>query len=263
MNFLIGCDPEVFVTRDGVYQNAHGLIAGDKKYPQKVRNGAVQVDGMALEFNTTPAATEDEFSFFVEDVYSQLRLMVPEYTVVTTPVAMFTEEFLKSQPAASLELGCDPDYNAWDGFANERPDATRPMRTASGHIHIGWTNDVKEGDPEHEGMCRAAGKQMDFYLGLASIFYDPDTLRREMYGKAGAIRMKPYGVEYRTLSNAWLKSNSLTRWVYRSAVAGMQRLAGGEPLVEKYGDIQHIINTSDMKAAEKIIVAEGLEVCYG
>ena len=56
-NILIGCDPEVFVKQNGVFRSAHGLIRGDKKNPQKIRSGAVQVDGMALEFNIDPART--------------------------------------------------------------------------------------------------------------------------------------------------------------------------------------------------------------
>jgi len=52
---LVGCDPEYFVKKNGIFQSAHGLIMGDKKNPQKVRNGAVQVDGMAVEFNIDPA----------------------------------------------------------------------------------------------------------------------------------------------------------------------------------------------------------------
>ena len=54
---LVGCDPEVFVKQNGVFKSAFGLIKGDKKNPQKIRNGAVQVDGMALEFNIDPAAS--------------------------------------------------------------------------------------------------------------------------------------------------------------------------------------------------------------
>ena len=57
---LVGCDPEVFVAQGGVFKSAYNLIKGDKKNPQKIRSGAVQVDGMALEFNIDPAATENE-----------------------------------------------------------------------------------------------------------------------------------------------------------------------------------------------------------
>jgi hypothetical protein len=104
---------------------------------------------------------------------------------------------------------------------------------------------------------------MDFYLGLPSLVYDAATRRREMYGKAGAYRPKSYGVEYRTLSNAWLNSAELIRWVYRATQKGVLSVIGGDMLVEKYGDIQDIINTSDVTAALAIIKAENLEVCYG
>jgi len=103
----------------------------------------------------------------------------------------------------------------------------------------------------------------DPYPCQCSLFYDDETQRREMYGKAGACRYKSYGVEYRTLSNAWLKSEALMRWVFRNAVKGVQEIMNGNSLVAKYGDIQHIINNSDVKAARAIIKKEKLEVCLG
>lgn len=263
MKILVGCDPEVFVKQNGVFKSAFGLIHGDKKNPQKVNKGAVQVDGMALEFNIDPAASEDEFCINVQDVFNTMKLMVPDYEVVTVPVAHFDPEYISNQPAAALELGCDPDFNAWNGLVNDKPNGNRPMRTASGHVHIGWTENQSPDNPMHKGMCEAAARQMDFYLGLPSLMYDDDTERREMYGKAGCLRFKPYGVEYRTLSNAWLKSENLMRWVYRNTVGGMQALIAGKALSDKYGDIQDIINSSDRKEAKKIIDAEGIEVCYG
>lgn len=260
---LLGCDPEVFVKQNGIFKSAFGLIKGDKKNPQKVPRGAVQVDGMALEFNIDPAASEDEFSISVQQVLDHMKKMVPDYEVVATPVAHFDAAYLFSQPKEALELGCEPDFNAWTGAANDRPDADRPMRTASGHVHVGWTSDEDIRDPQHLHRCNLVAKNLDFFLGLASLEYDQDKERREMYGKAGACRYKSYGVEYRTLSNAWLKNASLIRWVYRAAHAGVEATMGGRFLFEKHGDIQHIINTSDVKAARKIIKAEGLEVCYG
>lgn len=260
---LIGCDPEVFVKQEGIFKSAFGLIKGDKKNPHKVRRGAVQVDGMALEFNIDPAASEDEFCINVQDVFDQMKLMVPTYEVVAVPCADFDPAYLEAQPAAALELGCDPDYNAWTGLANKRPDGKVPMRTAAGHIHIGWTQGEDINNPDHVARAHMAARQMDFYIGLGSLMYDNDTKRRSMYGKAGADRIKPYGVEYRTPSNAWLKSESLMRWVYRSAITGMQELMNGNDLSQKYGDIQEIINTSNVKAAKEIIENEKLEVCYG
>jgi hypothetical protein len=263
MEILVGCDPEVFVKQNGVFKSAFGLIKGDKKNPQKVNRGAVQVDGMALEFNIDPAASEDEFCINVQEVFNTMKLMVPDYQIATVPVAHFDMEYIKSQPAAALELGCDPDFNAWSHAINEKPNGERPMRTASGHVHIGWCNDADINSAEHLGMAEVAVRQMDFYLGLPSLMYDDDKLRREMYGKAGCYRPKSYGVEYRTLSNAWLKSEALMRWVYRNTVKGMNDLINGKNLAEKYGDIQDIINNSDKKAAMEIVKAENIEVCYG
>lgn len=263
MEILVGCDPEVFVKQDGVFKSAFGLIKGDKANPQKVNRGAVQVDGMALEFNIDPAHSEDEFCINVQDVFNTMKLMVPDYEVVAVPVAHFDPAYIKNQPAAALELGCDPDFNGWNGLVNNKPNGERPMRTASGHVHIGWTKGMDVNDPAHIAQCNAAIRQMDFYLGLPSLAYDSDQERREMYGKAGCCRYKPYGTEYRTLSNAWLKSEALMRWVYRNTVKGMNELMAGNSLADKYGDIQEIINTGDKKAANKIIQAENIEVCYG
>ena len=193
MQILVGCDPEVFVKNNGKFISAHGLIKGDKKNPQPVNLGAVQVDGMALEFNINPAASEDEFLINVNEVFNTLKLMVPEYEVVAVPVADFDEEYMKQQPAEALELGCDPDYNAWYLAANDKPNGDRPFRTASGHVHIGWTNgeDIK-GD--HFFQAAEVAKQMDFFLGLPSLAYDDDVRRRELYGKFGCFRPKSYGV---------------------------------------------------------------------
>lgn len=260
---LVGCDPEVFVKQAGIFKSAHGLIKGTKDNPFKVPNGAVQVDGMALEFNIDPSATEDQFLFNVQDVLNTMSLMVPDYEIIVAPVADFSIDYLKAQPEEALELGCDPDYNAWTFTANPRPDGERPMRTASGHVHIGWTNGQDIDSVEHKQECESIARQMDFFLGLPSLMYDDDVRRRGMYGKAGACRFKPYGVEYRTLSNMWLKSENLIRWVFRSAIKGVEEAHKGNLLVEKYGDIQAIINNSDKAAAEKIIKQEGLEVCYG
>lgn len=259
-NILIGCDPEVFVKENGLFRSAHGLIKGDKKNPHKIRSGAVQVDGMALEFNIDPAKSEDEFVFLVNDVYEQMRLMVPQFEVVAVPVAKFDEAYMKEQPKEALELGCDPDFNGWTGDANVKPDADRPMRTASGHVHIGWTDGKNPLDNNHLHQCKMVARQMDFFLGLGSLFYDADRERREMYGKAGCFRPKPYGAEYRTLSNAWLNSEKTMRWVYRNARKGVEMLMEGVDLADKYGDIQAIINTSNRKEALKIMKAEKLEV---
>ena len=260
MKLLVGADPEVFAKLNGEYHSAHGLVKGTKNKPFPVQDGAVQVDGMALEFNIDPAEDEEEFIHNVDSVMAQLRAMVPEYEVVATPCAHFDQAHFDAQPVVAKDLGCDPDFNAWTQAENEKPVTDKPFRTGSGHVHLGWTKNA-EGQA-HLGMCADFVKQSDFYLGLPSLLFDNDVERRELYGKAGAYRPKSYGVEYRVLSNKWLADASLTRWVYRAAQACFNSMRGGM-LAEKYGDIQHIINTSNVDAARQIIQAEGLIVPEG
>jgi len=259
-NILVGCDPEVFVKQGGRFVSAHNLIPGTKQAPFKVEKGAVQVDGFALEFNIDPAASEDEFCINVSHVFNTLKLMVPNHEIHTVPVAEFGFEYMKQQPAESLELGCDPDFNAWERCENRKPNAEVDFRTASGHVHIGWTAGQDVWDMQHMEHCAEVTKQMDFMLGLPSLLYDNDVKRRTLYGKAGCFRPKAYGTEYRTLSNAWLKSEGLMRWVYRNVVSGMNRFNAGDILSQKYGDVQHIINNSLVEDALFIIQQEGIEV---
>lgn len=250
----IGADPELFLEENGTIVSGYGEINGTKTQPWFVDNGAVQVDGMALEFNIDPASNEEQFLFNIHSVLSQLRQMVPGRELALVPVAYFDEAYMQSQPKEALDLGCDPDFNAWSGMVNKKPDVNLPMRTAAGHVHVGWTENEDENDSTHIDMCRALVQQLDFYLGLPSLFLDKDTKRREMYGCAGAFRPKSYGVEYRVLSNFWLTSDDLIAWVFRNVTLAIQNI--DDSLAQKYGDIQDVINNSDKERALEIIHAE-------
>ena len=76
-------------------------------------------------------------------------------------------------------------------------------------------------------------KQLDRSLALASILWDDDTQRRTMYGQLGCFRPKPYGVEYRVLSNAWVKDERLAAWVFNAAKKAVEALLNGERWYEQ------------------------------
>lgn len=258
---LVGADPELFVKQNGKHVSGYGLIPGDKIEPHKVDKGAVQVDGMALEFNIDPAADEQEFITNLDTVMGILAKMVPEHEVVADPVAHFTKEYMATQPFKALELGCEPDYNAWTGQENVKPDGDKPFRTGAGHVHVGVIEGADPTNPDFFKVCCDANREMDVFLGLPSLFYDADAERRELYGKAGAFRPKSYGFEYRTLSNAWLRNEGLMRWVYKATQNCMKGFLDGARLADKYAksvDVQEIINTSNKKEASKIIRDAGL-----
>ena len=227
VEFLIGCDPEVFVKNaQGEFVSAHGMIPGTKTEPLKVRNGMVQVDGMALEFGIDPAATKKDFVYRINDVLSQLKEMLPEgHSLSISSIAEFSPEVIAAQPEEALELGCDPDYNAYTLDKNPRPKLTNPnIRSAGGHVHIGWGAKLPTRDPKHIEACAALAAEMDYYMGAASLAWDKDSVRRSIYGAAGAFRPKPYGMEYRSGSNQWLKSDELIGFVFDTTTRAVESL---------------------------------------
>lgn len=230
LNFTIGADPEFFVARGGKPVSAYGLVPGTKKEPFKVDNGAVQVDGMALEFNINPADTEKDFINNLDVVLKTILAMVPGYEMYPAPVAEFGKEYIQAQPEEAKMLGCDPDFNAYTKDANPRPNGDAPFRTASGHVHIGWTNGVDPHDPGHFEACCTLSKMLDLRLGIPSLIWDKDKKRRSLYGQPGCFRPKSYGMEYRVLSNAWLnpKHPHLRKLVFGETVKAVQDLFNKE-----------------------------------
>ena len=207
--FKFGCDPELFVFDPEGRPVPADMIPGTKECPYPVEHGAVQRDGFAAEFNTEPATTFKEFNRNIEAVMKQLTAFLPAgYTLQAVPSANFAPEIFDAAPDDAKELGCMPDFDAWTGEMNPPPrDPSNPyLRTASGHLHIGWTEDAELDDLQHIMNCRDLVKQFDWYLGGWSVKMDSDPTRRKLYGRAGACRFKPYGVEYRVLSNFWITS---------------------------------------------------------
>lgn len=208
--FQFGADPELFILdENGKPVTAEGIIPGDKENPHKVKKGAVQVDGMAAEFNIDPVTNFQDFNSNVADVLKTLEGYLPAgHTLSIVPAVVFSQEAFDKAPDKAKELGCNPDFNAWTGDINPPPsDPDNPfLRTASGHIHFGWTDDADCGDATHIMNCQDLVKQLDWFLGAWSVRMDPDPTRRRLYGKAGAYRPKSYGVEYRVLSNFWIGS---------------------------------------------------------
>lgn len=237
MKILVGCDPELFVFNpEGKPISAHTMCKGTKEKPEKVNRGAVQVDGLALEFNTDPAEAGEEFNKNIETVLAIMESYIPKgHSLQAVPVAEFGAEYMKTLPKAVLELGCDPDYNAYTGKPNKRPNGAVDFRTGSGHIHIGWTEGMDPHDPEHFEACQMLVKELDYTLGYTSMLWDKDAKRRTLYGAAGAFRPKPYGVEYRTLSNAWVRNPKLREWIFSTVQKTVDALENGNSLFNKFG----------------------------
>lgn len=208
----VGCDPEVFLRdpESGNIVPAIGLVGGSKEDPRRVNCGAFQEDNIMAEINTVPANSEDEWVHNVQTVLQQLRDHVAPLELVIEPWVM-----LDAVIKGADMFGCSADYNVYDNCENPPVEAEQAglMRTASGNIHIGYD----ECNDRPDSRCNVV-RALDVYLGVPSVMLEPDAKRRELYGKAGAYRPTPYGVEYRVPSNFWLKDEKYMRWVYRAVV---------------------------------------------
>lgn len=249
----IGADPEVFVQVNSKFISGHTFPCGTKEAPRRVLNGYVQVDGCALEFNVTPAKTRAEFVDntirVFRDLHNLVRLSAPEASLIASPTVHFGKEYLDSLPKEVTRLGCNSDWNAYTMSENAPPDSDQTFRTGSGHIHVGFTEGANPGSVEHLKKCSFLAKELDYFLGLPSLMWDSDKERRCLYGKPGAFRPKSYGMEYRVLSNAWLRSKTTMELVYDQTVRGVTRafVSKKKPLHEKYGDLAQTLidnNTS-------------------
>jgi len=243
VDFMVGADPEFFVKKDGIVQSAFGLIQGTKFNPFKVNKGAVQVDGMALEYNIDPASSPEEFYENLTSVRDQLLNMIPGYEVEDKSSVVFDEEVFNKQPLEATLLGCEPDFNGWSMDVSNPPDASGRMRTAGGHVHVGGFHCNDPSNHSHFQTCGRLARIMDETLGIYSLLWDYDDKRRSMYGKAGCFRPKTYGMEYRTLSNKWIFQGRLTQFVFSAVEESLKKMF--DPNYQPNPEVEHIINESD------------------
>lgn len=252
---LIGADPETFVQQGPTITHCIGLLGGDKNRPRPVSGGAVQEDNVLFEFNVNPSSDASEFVATINevlregaDILSQVGLRI----VRNISSHIYNPEVIQGFPEKAFEFGCTPDYNAATGDVNQSPSATNEcLRTAGGHVHIGFGHLCTVTKQEQERV----GMMCDYLLGLPSLLEDDDDMRRELYGKAGAIRYKPYGVEYRTLSNYWIWDAGMIETIHHRAQKAFQerhRLEELQALIP-IADVQQVINTNNREQAKAFL----------
>lgn len=229
--YLFGADPELFVfnTKNRRFISAHDLIPGTKAKPHKVDRGAVQVDGVAAEFNIDPAPDFQTFKFNIDAVVAQLTEMIkdknPNYTLVAKPTANFGPKYFENLSEDTKMLGCDPDYCAVTGRENPAPNPNgKPFRTGGGHFHLGWTKDMDVTDEGHIRDCRVVINALHDIYSFEEDKWDKDTKRRRLYGKPYSYRPKSFGVEYRYLSNAWVFNETAMNFMFKTGLDVLKTL---------------------------------------
>lgn len=261
--YAIGADPEFFLTKDGQPVSAEGIFGGTKENPKPLldlpKGFFIQEDNVAGEFNIPPSKTADEFSTNIHKALRSIAKLIKHKKLTMEMVsAMHFPLHLLMTPQAQT-LGCEPDYNAWEGGKeNPKPVAPMTLRTAAAHVHISW-NLQQDGTFKVTDEERIRLVQLhDMYLGIPSILLTPKTERRSLYGKAGAYRPTPYGVEARCLDNFWLKAPTYRKHIYSTIYNLTKKLSTDnmmlfESLDDFADEVQHIINNHDQDEAVKFM----------
>ncbi len=260
MKLLVaGADPELFLKHPETHEliSAIGIVPGNKDNPydisdvlQSTKDGfAIQVDNVAAEFCIPPSASKEELTENILLVLNNFNKIVETDVCISTEAsAIFPPELLNNPIAQTF--GCDPDFNAWTERENRKPQSVnKNLRSVGGHIHVGYD------DISTQASLNII-KAMDLFLGVPSILLDSDTQRRELYGKAGAFRFKPYGVEYRTLSNFWIFSKDTIEWVFENTSKAVEFVNNEDNisiLNSLSNEIQTTINTNNLESAKALL----------
>lgn len=244
----IGADVEVFaVDKQGEFKSLCGLIGGTKEKPMQLghlpKGFCVQEDNVSLEFNIPPCSNKTSFVNSITCMVQNSAAILANnnFEISKKSSAQFSK--LELMHPNAIVFGCEPDYDAWKMIENKKPHCDdESLRTAGGHIHVDTSRNMVE-----------VVRNMDAFLGVPSVILDnseESIRRRKLYGKAGAMRPKPYGLEYRTLSNFWIFDEALVRWVFdntKKAVLSKIKFSKADGKA-----IQNCINTGDVNAAKHI-----------
>lgn len=203
---MLGCDPEFF------FKRKNEIIGAEKVLPVgglKTKGGKIIIDGVQGELNPNPSTNPDELYQNILDCFSELKNILSEDTTIDTSVTVeVSESEMQSLDDKSKQFGCAPSLNTSGVCGTGISDASKYLkRSAGGHIHLGHNNNEKliflfKHEPEK------VVNVLDIVVGNTCVILDRDEgniERRKTYGRAGEYRLPPHGLEYRTLSNFWLK----------------------------------------------------------
>lgn len=270
-----GCDPEFFFERDG------RIIGAEKVLPKEGKLGAERysdfgpksnglnlsafvLDGVQVELNPSPhtcrANLGNEIAAAFRVLKAHLEKMDGVKASFSATVTVPKRELDSLCDKAKL-LGCAPSLNSYSSSAKigVKDPAKFRKRSAGGHIHIGLG-----GDTFLYRERKRLVPILDILVGNTCVMIDRDpgaAERREHYGRAGEYRLPEHGLEYRTLSNFWLRSYQLMSFVMGMARLSVEVLATtdisgwnaeGELLkVANMKAIRHAINKNDIDVAKE------------
>lgn len=271
----LGCDPEFFINVDGKATGAEKAISNNIR--------EVKIDGIAVELNPIPTSCR---ALLRSEIMHTINLFRYEIYNKNVKISSQLKTTLSKEEFDSLDdnnkkLGCEPSFSAYSDskIKIDKSHEKSTTRFAGGHLHLGiykklydiflykydnrFNNDGSIKSEIHEKICNDVRDFMislvpllDIMVGNTAVLLDrsPDNIeRRKSYGKAGEYRLPNHGLEYRVLSNFWLRGYplmslvmGLTRHAFLIHINGMS-----DPILKAVNqkDIIKAINENDFDLA--------------
>jgi hypothetical protein len=266
----LGSDPEIFVVdeNDKVIPSYEFLNGKDNPnltgtYKEFKINGNCGAnvnqkmfwDGFQAEFNTDAqsclAWVCDSTVLGLQSVLKEAKKYNPNARLTIQTTVDIDKNVLDNAKPEHVEFGCMPSFNVYNMSGIKADGRSVSFRSAGGHIHFGMSDLTKT-------KAKRYVKALDKILGVAcvSLFntYD-DPRRRTMYGLAGEYRLPAHGLEYRTLSNAWLSHPLIMNLVFEMArkVIGAEEDEQMQFWDSTEEETIRCINTCDVDLAREIL----------
>ena len=250
----LGCDPELFIRHKEKIIGSE-FVLGTTGIDSD--GGMIVPDGVQAELNPRPNTCRERLIGAIRECL--VRLNQTAYNKECDLDFSQSVEIEKTQFDAlsdkCKEFGCKPSFNI---------DPTQPLimlldaskyltRSAGGHIHIG----------AYEGITKEKLQDvnriipiLDLIVGNTCVMLDRSEAnieRRKHYGRGGEYRLPSYGIEYRTLSNFWLRAPQLVSLVFGLARHAVDLVYNDLDIdimkLVDYSEVTKAINTNDYDLA--------------
>lgn len=260
----LGADPEFFI----LSKKNENIIESNKVLPENgislgSGDSKVTIDGVQAELNPYPSLCRQGAAKQYVELFRKLAGVLSKKNAFlhATSMVHLTKEELDELSEESKRFGCESSLNSYTGTESEiKVDPSKyGYRSAGGHIHIGMRLKIRFHDyvKKHPKFLVSL---LDLILGNTCVMIDRDDNqieRRKVYGRAGEYRLPVHGLEYRTLSNFWIRNYQLMSMVYgftRFATniaynIYMDESPGNMKGYSEYREILSLVNEDDIQKA--------------
>lgn len=205
----MGADIEAFVSDGDSVIGALDVFPHTKEEPYVSDGWTIHADNVCIEVATPVATNRRDWVRNIENVPRMMEhytgrkpLFIPAYNV---------PKHVLHDPYYNV-FGCNPSYNV---FTTNHMGTVEPLddyRYAGGHIHIGSGRLLKFKHKQLQQFVWNLTIALKKYIDIDNPL---EVRRRRVYGDLGEIRLKPYGIEFRSLSPRWVSMPGGPEDIYR------------------------------------------------